>query len=177
MKNNYSSFFNGCGSLSVWKFLPPLFFIFLQLSTTAQDFSTIGWGTAASQLNSTHEVHGEVVKGKLYIFGGYNVNKLPKYTPTKRSSVYDPIANTWTYIADLPHTPNGAGFGGITHEGLTNDGTNIFFAGGYTSNSDGTGQIFGTRQVWRYNVATNTYTALPSLPQSLAAGQLRYLNG
>jgi len=122
-------------------------------------------------------VHGEVVNGKLYIFGGYNINKLPKYTPTTRASVYDPAANTWTWIANLPHTPNGSGFGGITHEGLTTDGTDIYLAGGYTSNLDGTGQIFGTKQVWRYNMASNTYTFLPDLPEALAAGQLKYLNG
>ncbi len=147
------------------------------LPLSAQDFKTIAWGTAAGQPIATHEVHGEVVNGKLYIFGGYDVAKQPKWTPTKKAFVYDPIANTWTALADLPHTPNGQGFGGITHVGLTNDGTNIYFAGGYTSNTDGTGQLFGTKQVWRYNVATNTYTKLPDLPQALAAGQLRYLNG
>ena len=144
---------------------------------TGQTFSSIAWVTAREQPVGTHEVHGEVVKGKIYIFGGYDVNKKPAWTPTKRSYVYDPIADTWSSIADLPHTPSGAGFGGITHVGLTNDGTNIYFAGGYTSNSDGTGQLFGTKQVWRYNVGSNTYSRLPDLPQALAAGQLRYLNG
>jgi N-acetylneuraminic acid mutarotase len=144
---------------------------------TPADFTAISWDTGAGQLYSTHEVHGEVVNGKLYIFGGYNINKLPKFTPTKRASVYDPTVNTWTSIANLPHTPNGSGFGGITHEGLTTDGTDIFLAGGYTSNANGTGQIFGTKQVWRYNVASNTYTSLPDLPEALAAGQLKYLNG
>lgn len=155
----------------------PLILVFLHLQVSAQNFTAITWDTAASQLNSTHEVHGEVVNGKLYIFGGYNINKLPKYTPTKRASVYDPATNTWTAIANLPHTPNGSGFGGVTHEGLTTDGTDIYFAGGYTSNADGTSQLFGTTQAWKYNVATNTYTALPDLPEALAAGQLQYLNG
>lgn len=149
----------------------------IQLQSSAQDFTSISWGTAASQLNPTHEVHGEVVKGKLYIFGGYNASKLPKYIPTKLASVYDPVSNTWKYIADLPHTPNGAGFGGITHEGLTTDGTDIYIAGGYTSNSDGTGQLFGTKQVWKYNIANNAYSPMPNLPEALAAGQLRYLDG
>lgn len=157
--------------------LTSIFFTMTYVSVTAQDFTSVAWGTAKYQPVGTHEVHGEVVKGKLYIFGGYDVNKKPEWTPTKRSYVYDPVANTWTSIADLPHLPNGPGFGGITHVGLTNDGTNIYFAGGYTSNSDGTGQLFGTKQVWRYNVASNTYTCLPDLPEALAAGQMRYLNG
>jgi hypothetical protein len=72
---------------------------------------------------------------------------------------------------------NGTAYGGVTHAGLTTDGTNIYFAGGYTANANGTGQIFGTREVWRYNVAANTYTRLPDLPADRASGQLVYLNG
>ncbi|MBF9254587.1 cadherin domain-containing protein [Pontibacter sp. 172403-2] len=145
--------------------------------TPSPDFSSIQWGTAASQPMATHEVHGVTVNGKLYIFGGYDVEKQPDWTPTKRSYVYDPALNKWSSIADLPHTPRGADFGGVTHEGLTTDGTDIYFAGGYTARSTGTGQVFGTKQVWKYNVASNTYTALPSLPKELAAGQMQYLKG
>jgi N-acetylneuraminic acid mutarotase len=170
-KKNLSSSFNK-------KLLFGIFILVLaHLPALTQNISTITWGTAKYQPTGTHEVHGEVVNGKLYIFGGFDVKKRPYWTPTKRSYVYDPISNTWASIADLPHTPNGPDFGGITHVGLTNDGTNIYFAGGYTSNSNGTGQLFGTKQVWRYNVASNTYTRLPDLPEALAAGQMRYLNG
>jgi N-acetylneuraminic acid mutarotase len=144
---------------------------------TNQDFSSITWGTAKAQPLGTHEVHGEAVHDKLYIFGGYDINKRPQWTPTKRAYVYDPISNLWTSIKDLPHVPNGSNFGGVTHYGLTNDGNDIYFAGGYISNSNGTGQVFGTKQVWKYIVATNTYTRLPDLPQALATGQLRYVNG
>jgi hypothetical protein len=72
---------------------------------------------------------------------------------------------------------NGTGRGGVTHAGMTSDGTNIFWAGGYTADSAGTGQIFGTREVWRYNVAANTYTRLADLPVARAAGQLEYVAG
>ena len=145
--------------------------------TSPPNLSSIQWGTAASQLMATHEVHGETVNGKLYIFGGYDIQKQPDWTPTKRAYVYDPALNKWSPIADLPHTPRGANFGGITHEGLTTDGTDIYLAGGYTAKSTGSGQIFGTKQVWKYNVASNTYTALPNLPKELAAGQMQYIKG
>jgi len=172
-------YFSGLRNFS---FLKCCFIIFTLVTTSvsvvkSQTSNTITWSTAKSQPRSTHEVHGEVVNEKLYIFGGYDRDKRPAWTPTKRSYVYDPVANSWSPIADLPHTPNGANFGGITHVGLTNDGTDIYFAGGYTSNADGTGQLFGTRQVWKYNVASDTYTRLPDLPQACAGGQLRYLNG
>lgn len=145
--------------------------------STVAAFSTISWGTAARIPYGTTETHGVVVKGKLYLFGGYDTLKRPSWTPTRRSYVYDPVLNQWDSIAPLPYSPKGTNFGGATHFGLTTDETDIYMAGGYISNSTGTGQVFGTRQVWRYNVATNTYTALPSLPAELAAGQLQYLNG
>lgn len=147
------------------------------LGNNVSGFNIISWGTVASQPYGTHEVHGVVVNGKLYSFGGYDVQKQPNWTPTKRAYVYDPVLNKWAPLADLPHTPNGSNFGGVTHVGVTTDGTDIYFVGGYPSNSSGTGQTFSTKQVWRYNVAANTYTALPNLPEALATGQLQYLTG
>lgn len=146
------------------------------MSVVAQDFTTITWSTAAPQKYAVSEAQGEVVNDKLYSFGGFDSQK-STFTPTKRAYVYNPVTNTWSAIANLPHTPNGADFGGVTHAGITTDGTDIFIAGGYTSNTSGTGQIFGTKQVWKYNVSQNDYTRLPDLPITIAAGQLEYLNG
>ncbi|KAA6439264.1 hypothetical protein FEM33_13390 [Dyadobacter flavalbus] len=143
---------------------------------TMPDFNGISWGTTASQPYKISEAQGEVVNNKLYSFGGFDSQKTT-FTPTKRAYKYDPVTNKWTSIADLPHTPNGEGFGGVTHAGITNDGTDIYMAGGYTSHSSGTGQTFGVQQVWKYNVAANTYSKLPDLPIRIAAGQLEYLNG
>lgn len=140
------------------------------------DFDIIRWSTVAAQPFSVNEAQGKVVGGKLYSFGGFDSRKTT-FTPTKRSYVYDPKLNIWTAIADLPFTPNGTDFGGITHAGITTDGTDIFIASGYTSNASGTGQTFGTNQVIRYNVGSNTYTQLPSLPFNLAAGQMEFLDG
>jgi N-acetylneuraminic acid mutarotase len=140
-------------------------------------YDTIMWSTAAAQPFNISEAQGEVVNNKLYSFGGFDATKLPSFTPTKRAYVYDPVANTWSPIADLPFTPSGSNFGGITHAGIATDGTDIFIAGGYTSDAAGTGQIFGTVQAFRYNVGSNTYTALPNLPYATAAAQLEYLDG
>lgn len=140
--------------------------------------SSITWGTAADHPDGTHESQGRTVGGKVYIFGGFDIYKQPNtWTPTKRAFVFDPVANKFSPIADLPYTPNGTNFGGVTHSGITTDGNDIYFAGGYTSNNSGNGQIFGTKQAWKYNVATNSYTALPDLPIPIAAGQLENLNG
>jgi N-acetylneuraminic acid mutarotase len=149
--------------------------------STASAFTAVNWTTAAAQPYVVSEAQGKVVNGKLYSFGGFDYTKTT-FTPTSRSYVYDPVANKWTSIANLPYTPNGIGadgktYGGVTHAGITTDGTDIYFAGGYTSNTTGNGQIFGTNQVWKYNVASNTYTKLPNLPVAISAGQLEYLSG
>jgi hypothetical protein len=147
------------------------------LGSTVGTFSTISWGTAASQPYVVYEAQGKVVKGKLYTFGGFDSGKMSQYgywTPTSRAYVYNPATNTWTSIASMPPM-NGTNYGGVTHAGFTTDGTDIYFAGGYTSNATGTGQIFGTREVWKYIVAENRYTRLPNLPRALASGQLEYL--
>jgi hypothetical protein len=145
-------------------------------STTTGGFTGVRWNTVAPQPYNNSEAQGEVVGGKLYVFGGFDFQK-SCCTPTKRAYVYNPAANNWTPVADLPFTPKGDTFGGVTHAGVATDGTNIFIAGGYTSDDAGTGQIFGTRQVWRYNVGSNDYTRLPDLPVERAAGQLEYLDG
>jgi N-acetylneuraminic acid mutarotase len=140
--------------------------------------NAIQWSLMQGQPKATHEVHGQVVNNKLYIFGGFDVNKRPSaWVPTKRAYVYDPLTNKWASIKSLPHTPNGSDFGGVTHMGVATDGTDIYIAGGYTANSTGTGQVFGTKQVYKYLVASNIYSPLPNLPEPLAAGKLEYLNG
>jgi|GEM_PF-4886558 len=135
----------------------------------------ITWTTAAPQAYANNEAQGVVLNGKLYVFGGFDSQK-SCCTPTSRAYVYNPATNVWSALAPMPPM-NGTGYGGVTHAGLTTDGTNIYFAGGYTAGMGGTGQIFGTREVWRYNVAANTYTRLPDLPADRASGQLAYLNG
>ncbi|MFT2011395.1 kelch repeat-containing protein [Pontibacter sp. 13R65] len=142
---------------------------------TLQPYNSITWSTVASQPYSVNEAQGKVVNGKLYTFGGFDSRK-SCCTPTSRAYVYDPVTNRWTPIAPMP-AMNGTNYGGVTHAGFTTDGTDIYFAGGYTSNAAGTGQIFGTREAWKYIVAENRYVRLPDLPIVISAGQLEYLNG
>ncbi|QMU27338.1 Kelch repeat-containing protein [Adhaeribacter radiodurans] len=137
--------------------------------------SSFIWETAASQPYVVNEAQGETVNNKLYNFGGFDSQK-SGFTPTSRAYVYDPNLNKWTALAPLPPM-NGTKYGGVTHTGITTDGTDIYFAGGYTSNLAGTGQIFGTKEVWKYIVAENRYERLLDLPIVVAAGQLEYVNG
>jgi N-acetylneuraminic acid mutarotase len=159
------------------KLLQLLFVCFFSLYASAQNFSAIYWTTAASQPFPVYEAQGEVVNGKLFTFSGFDNQKIAQgyWTPTDRAYMFNPATNSWTSLAKMP-AMNNTGYGGVTHAGFTTDSVDIYFSGGYTSNSTGTGQIFGTKEVWKYIVAENRYTRLPDLPKALASGQLEYVN-
>ncbi len=139
------------------------------------DTGKITWTQVAPQPYGNAEAQATIVNNKMYVFGGYDQLK-SGYIPTDRAYVFDPKANTWTPLKSMPAT-NGTGRGGVTHAGCATDGVDIYIAGGYTTNSAGTGQIFGTADAWKYNIASNTYTRLPNLPMPLSAGTLKYLSG
>ncbi len=128
------------------------------------DFSTIAWTTGPGDALTRAEAQGAAVDGRLYVFGGYHSGQ---FVPTRRVDAYDPAANTWSRLADLPSNP-------FTHAGVAVDGHLIYLAGGYvTRNLDGSGgQIFASARVWRFDIDTNSYSSLPDLPQARGSGAL-----
>ncbi len=54
------------------------------------------------------------------------------------------------------------------------EGRDIYLAGGYPAKLTG-GQRFATREVWKYNVDTNTWTAMPLLPEARGGGALEIM--
>jgi N-acetylneuraminic acid mutarotase len=124
--------------------------------------TSITWTQVASLPVARSEHMGAVVGGKLYVFGGY-VDLT--FKPTRRSDVYDPATNTWTRIADLPV--------GVTHSGTVVDGTSVYFAGGYPETA--TFQKYATAAVYRYDVPTDTFNAMPPLPAGRGGGALTLL--
>ncbi len=133
------------------------------------DFTTITWSTVASQSYGTLEAQGTVLNGQFYFFGGYDSTKRPSWVPARRAYVYNPVSNSWSGLREMPK--------GVTHSGVATDGQYIYYAGGYVENSNRTGQIFATTEVWRYDPVTNTYQAMPALPAGRASGALQYTNG
>jgi len=136
---------------------------YVDIASANPNFTAINWSTVAPSPIGRSEGPGAIANGKLYAFGGY-INTT--YTPASRSDAYNPANNTWTRIKDLPK--------GLTHAGTAVDGKNIYIAGGYPAKATG-GQSFATRDVWKYNVDTNTYTALPLLPAARGGGALELL--
>ena len=129
-----------------------------------------GYGPGATEGEGTSEGAGELVDGRLYTFGGFDWSK-PCCTPWRHAWVFDPGASgyPWRRLSDMPE--------GVTHAGTTTDGTDVYWAGGFVEDAARTFQIFGTRHVWRYRVATDTYEAMPDLPDDRGAGALVYLDG
>lgn len=139
------------------------------------DTGRIHWGISPyPQPVPNSEAQTALVDGKLYSFGGFDKKKRC-CTPTDRAYVFDP-ASGWSPIKSMP-AMNGTEHGGVTHAGFTTDGTDIYFAGGYTSNENGYGQIFGTEEVWKYDIAADDYFRMPDLPEPLSAGELEYIGG
>ena len=143
-------------------------------AAAAATWTSLTWSTTFAQQYGNSEAQGLALGGRLYSFGGFDSQKAC-CTPTARAYRMDP-ATGWTALAPMP-AQNGTGRGGVTHAGFATDGTFIYWAGGYTANAAGTGQIFGTKEVWRYDPASNAYARMPDLPLTRSAGQLAYLNG
>lgn len=131
-------------------------------TSAARLFTTISWKSTAAAPLKRSEAFGAFANGKLYVFGGYYGD--PSYTPTQRADVYDPATNTWMAIANLPR--------GLSHSGVAVDDDNIYMAGGYPAQLDGTGQNFSTTAVWKYDTRTNAYTSMPPLPAARGGGVL-----
>lgn len=129
-------------------------------------FTRISWSTRAPSPIGRAEALSATVGDRMYVFGGFSGS----LGPVTRSDVYNPATNAWTRVKDLPQR--------ITHAGVAAVGRNIYIAGGYVGHAGrtGYGQTFGSRNVWRYNVDTNTYTAMPQFPAARAGGGLVAVN-
>lgn len=115
------------------------------------------WKTAAANPLARYEAIGAAANGKLFVFGGYINNRIQA---TARVDAYDPAANTWKQLGDMPEI--------VTHAGQAVDGRYIFIAGGFLGDHPG----LGTNSVWRYDTTGDRWDRMPSLPAARGAGAL-----
>ena len=141
-------------------------------SPPVASFTQLSYSTKAANPIARAEALTATYNNRLYTFGGFNLSN----GPVLRSDYFDLSTNTWTRVKDLPER--------LTHVGTAYDEQNAYFVGGYVGTGNGYSQVFGSKRVWAYNFATNTYAALPQLPQAYAAGgaallgrELHYFGG
>jgi len=125
---------------------------------------TLTWTKAASHIARTEEMVA-MVNGKMYVMGGYVNNK---YLSVGRMDVYDPAANKWTQLADMPAR--------LSHAATVVDGKYIILVGGYTVDAAGTRQVFGLKTMHRYDTQTGKWDTLQSLPVNRGAGNMTLLD-
>jgi N-acetylneuraminic acid mutarotase len=115
------------------------------------------WKPAAASPIARFEGPGVVIGGKLYVFGGFHDADLHA---SPRVDVYDPEADQWRRLTDMPVA--------VTHLTPALDGNTVWFAGGFQGDHPGP-SVAG---VWKYDVANDSWSAGPPLPQPRGSGAL-----
>ena len=96
-----------------------------------------------------------VVRGKLYVFGGFWNGALEASSAVE---VWDPVSGSWSRRHDMPSQ--------VTHRNAVPVGDTIWFAGGFVGTSPGP----ATREVWAYDTQRDTWHPGPPLPEPRAGG-------
>ena len=126
---------------------------------------TLTWTPAAPSPVLRYEGYTRAFAGKMYVFAGFST--ISDHLTNSDSTVYDPATNTWTSLGQIPCP--------TTHAGVAFDDVNgiMYFVGGL----DGPYPSVASTAVWAYNIPSNTWSQLPSLPVGSAAGAAVLLNG
>jgi non-specific serine/threonine protein kinase len=95
------------------------------------------------------EVASAVVKGKILVVGGF----LADGSSTGRADLYDPVADRWTRLPDLPVAVN--------HALAASDGRRVYVVGGYSD---------GRAERAAHVLENGRWRKLPPLPAPRAAG-------
>lgn len=125
---------------------------------------SINWErTALTSPLHRAEAQSVRVGDRLFVLGGYT----EQYnTTTSRVDILNIKTGQWTRGAAMPGAP--------THMGVTTDNDFIYAAGGQY------GPMLssrGTTEVWRYDIANNTWSAFTSLPSIRFGGSMQYAEG
>ncbi len=112
------------------------------------------WKTAAPSPFARVEAPTAALDGKLYLFGGFTDD----FGASAEIDVYDPASDAWTRRKDMPT--------GVTHLNPAVDKGTIWFAGGFKGKHPGP----VTAEVWKYDVAADTWSPGPPLPEPRAPG-------
>jgi fibronectin type 3 domain-containing protein len=120
------------------------------------------WQTLAPMPNGRNHLASAVLDGKIYAIGGQHIFDEVNGNDDD-VDVYDPTANQWTQLADLP-VPRGHVSAAVL------DGHVVSVGGTFPGNVH-------ADEVLQYNVGSNTWTKLYSLPEARKSPVVGVLNG
>jgi N-acetylneuraminic acid mutarotase/regulation of enolase protein 1 (concanavalin A-like superfamily) len=136
----------------------------VSVTTTGTDSSI--WSDGANAPMFRWEAESFTYQDKLYIFGGFNDESLGV---TNEGDVYDPATDRWQVVTHIP-------VGGLTHAGTVVVDDTVYFAGGDIGRFHYGSPVTATNEVLTYNLATDTWGSIKSLPAPVAAGGLVAIN-
>lgn len=128
-------------------------------------FSTIQWADLRPSATPLAESLRGIYGNRLYLFGGFSGSA----GPVVNAQYFDAASGAWTNIRSLPER--------ITHAGVAQTGSDVYFVGGYVGNGPGYQQAFGSSHVWKYNFESDNYDRLTDLPRKYAGGGAEIIDG
>lgn len=143
-------------SITLLVFITPAFSIAQDAGKKNDAWPTLQWKKVAATSFARVESPTAIADGKLYLFGGFTES----LDASNQVDVYDAVANSWTRKKDMPTR--------LTHLNPAVDGNTIWFAGGFKGKHPGP----VTAEVWKYDVASDTWSEGPALPERRAGGGL-----
>jgi N-acetylneuraminic acid mutarotase len=125
-------------------------------SNAGAAWGALEWKTGAPSPFARVESPAAVIDGKLYLFGGFTDD----LGASSQVDVYDPASDRWTRRKEMPTQ--------VTHLNAARDGNSVWFAGGFKGHHPGP----VTDEVWKYDIASDGWSAGPPLPEPRAGGGL-----
>ncbi len=116
----------------------------------------LAWHAGAPSPFARVEAPTAILGGKLYLFGGFTSD----LDASPQLDVYDPAADRWTRLKDMPTQ--------VTHLNPAVFGGTLWLAGGFKGRHPGP----VTNEVWKYDIAADSWSPGPPLPEGRGAGGL-----
>ncbi len=125
-----------------------------ETGTIGKELASLPWKGATPTPFTRVESPTAVIDGKLFLFGGFTED----LGASSQLDVYDPASDTWTRRKDMPT--------GVTHLNPAVDGNTLWLAGGFKGPHPGP----VVNEVWKYDIAADSWSAGPPLPEPRAEG-------
>jgi N-acetylneuraminic acid mutarotase len=139
---------------------------FSSTSLTVANAQASAWTDGATSPMDRWESETFTYNGRLYLFGGFIDRNLDA---TSECDVYDPSTNQWSYLTNVPT-------GALSHASVAVVGDIVYLAGGDLGTFKYGKTKTSTSEVLTYNLSTNQWGSITSLPTAQSCGGLAAIN-